>query len=78
MKIQVDITTPTTTRTDIRWHAPVHPAIGDAVLFRQGDLCWTFRVKDRHIGTGTDPNTGDPLVQIGLHVDTEAPPGWSG
>lgn len=78
MKVQVDITTPTTRRVNIRWPAPVHPAPGDAVLLRKGDLSWAFQVQKRLLSIGTDPQTQEPMQLVSLTVDTEAPAGWGG
>lgn len=78
MKVQVDITTPTTIRPNFRWTAPVHPAVGDAVLLGQNDLCWAFRVEKRLLSIGRDPMTGEPSQLVSLTVDTEAPAGWVG
>lgn len=78
MKVQVDITTATTIRTNVPWPQAPYPAIGDGVLFRRNDQTWAFRVTDRLVAMGTDPMTGEQMMQVSLKVDTEAPAGWGG
>lgn len=76
MKTWIDIHSPTAIYTRVNWPDAPHPAVGDAVLLRQGDQTWGFRVTQRLLGIGTDPSTGEPAAQLVLTVDTEPPAGF--
>lgn len=77
MKISVVINTPTAFHTEVDWPTgAAHPAAGDAVLFRRDQVTWAFQVTIRQLAIGVDPRSGEPVCQLLLQVDAEAPTGF--
>lgn len=77
MKVFTDIQTATAHFHGVSWPQDVpHPAIGDSLVWRSGNVAWVFQVTKRHIQIGTDPQTGDPQARVMLTVDSEPPEGF--
>lgn len=77
MKIQVTIHSPKTIQTEFSWPQGVpYPSAGDLVILRGEESSWVFRVQERTLDIGIDPRNMEPLTQIFLQVDAEAPPGF--